>query len=309
MTLSSEKVLQKISRISSFNHQKKSSLRAYILLIRPGNLIITLASVFIAGIISSVNWQEYWFKLAIAAVSAAFIAAGGNAFNDYCDRELDHHQKAHRPIPAGKISPVAALKWTGLCLISGLLLSILVNVTTLLIASWAVFLLLFYSQYWKRIPVVGNVTVAFVAGLAFIYGGAAVQNIGTAFWAACLAFLFHLGREIIKDMEDQQGDKAAGVTTLPVKYGLKAGSWGVLVSFVLLVIFLPLPYLLGDFRIPYLYLSLFGVFPVLALAIVWIWRWIEPHHLHRLNLLLKLDMIVGLSALYFGRPLLNPAPF
>jgi len=273
----------------------------YLIITRPGNLAITAASVFIAGIISSAQWAAFAGDLAIAALSAAFIAAGGNAFNDYCDRELDLVQKPHRPLPAGKMTPRSALLWSWICFLIGIALSTLIGISALFVASVATLVLIFYSLYWKRWPLIGNVAVAFVAALTFIYGGVAVRSIGAAFWAAWLAFFFHLGREIVKDLEDYSGDAAAGANTFVVRYGPAAGRYMASLTFMLLTVSLPLPYLFGRYKIGYLAIVLIGVLPVFIAATVLIWRWSRPEQLHRLSSLLKWDMLVGLFALYIGR--------
>jgi len=67
------------------------------MLIRPENVFITALSVYVAGLISSIHGLQFGADLSKAALSAALIAAGGNIFNDYCDRDLDRIQKPHRP--------------------------------------------------------------------------------------------------------------------------------------------------------------------------------------------------------------------
>jgi geranylgeranylglycerol-phosphate geranylgeranyltransferase len=191
---------------------------------------------------------------------------------------------------------------TFVCLLAGLAIAIALGGLMVLIASWAVFLLLFYNWKWKRTPLLGNLCVAFTAALAFVYGGAAVQAVEVAIWAAILAFLFHLGREIVKDMEDYPGDKAAAAGTLAVRFGLAAAGSAATVTFLGLVTFLILPWLLGPFDQLYLLVVLAGVLPVLLLTILWLWKWQEPRQLHRLNVLLKADMVVGLAALLVGSP-------
>ena len=275
---------------------------AFLRIARPENVIITALSVVVAGVISNPHWTTFIIDLIVAALSAGLIAAGGNAFNDVCDRDLDRTQKPHRPIPAGQITVRAAIYWTAGCFVIGLTLALRIGGMAFLIASWAVFLLLLYSWRWKRLPLVGNLSVAFVASLAFIYGGVAVRSIGVAFWAAWLAFFFHLGREIVKDLEDRSGDAAAHADTFVVRYGEGAGRYAAVLAFILLSFSLLLPYYLGGFRIEYLVVALLGVFPVLVLGAVAIWRWTTPEQLHRLNLILKWDMLVGLAALLVGRP-------
>ncbi len=278
------------------------NLKAFLLILRPVNCVITFLSVVIAGIISNAYWMDFSPELALAGVSAALIAGGGNAYNDYRDRHLDAVQKKHRPLPAGEISPPAALIWSGFCLATGVIAAVWIGVAAFGIAVCAAMLLILYSRFWKGRPLFGNVVVALVASLALIYGGIAVRLVEPAIWAALLAFLFHLGREIIKDMADLPGDLEHGIRTLPTVWGIPAARLGVTSAFFLLALALPLPYYLGNFRFEYILISLIGVLPVLIAATWLVWKWLRPEQLHLLSVIVKLDMLVGLAALYFGRP-------
>jgi len=285
------------------DNTRRFSWAACVALARPGNVAITALSVWVAGVISTVHWQEYSTRLTLAAVSAALVAAGGNAYNDYCDRDLDRLQKGHRPIPSGRISARAALLWSSFYFLVGILVALRLGTTGLSIAAWAGLLLILYSRYWKRQPLVGNVVVALVSALAFLYGGVAVFSVRASLWAATLAFFFHLGREIIKDLEDVAGDRAAGAQTLPLRFGMNTARIAAMTSYFFLLLALPLPYFVGHFRSEYLLVILCGVVPVLVIVMILSWQWSKPEQLHRLSLILKLDMIVGLFALYLGRPL------
>lgn len=275
---------------------------SFLTITRPANVLITAISVGVGGYIASFGWLKFAPDLGWAALSAALIAAGGNVFNDYCDRELDKLQKPHRPLPAGKISESMALIWSGTLSAIGLFVALLITGKAVLIASWALVLLFFYSWKLKAKPLIGNLTVAFIAGLAFVYGGVAVRSTGAAVWAGILALLFHLVREIIKDIEDRSGDAEAGAQTFVVRYGLMGGRIAAAVVGLLLICVLPLPHLAGPFRLPYLYIVLPGVLPVVVVAVILTWKWELPEKLHSLNVLLKVDMLVGLAALIVGRP-------
>ena len=63
--------------------------------------------------------------------------------------------------------------------------------------------------------------IALLTGLAFIYGGFAVGNPVAAIVPAVFAFLINLIREIVKDIQDIEGDTKAGVITFPIKFGFK----------------------------------------------------------------------------------------
>jgi len=105
-----------------------------------------------------------------------------------------------------------------------------------MIVLFSIVLLFLYSKYLKRIPLLGNVTVAFLTGLVFIFGGVVVSNPGAAIVPAVFAFLINLIRELVKDMEDIEGDKIAGVITFPIKYSLKKTSILILIIGLLLIV-------------------------------------------------------------------------
>ncbi len=275
---------------------------AFLSLTRPGNLVITALSVLIAGIISHAQWRDFTLALLLAALSASLIAAGGNVYNDYCDRDLDLRQKSHRPLPAGRITPRSALRWSEILFLSGLAIAPFINLPALIIAAVAALLLVLYSRFWKGQPLIGNLAVALISGLAFVYGGVSVHSLRSALCAAWLAFLFHLGREIIKDMEDREGDALHQAHTLIVRYGMKPGRLLISAIFLLLAVSLPLLYGLGGFQSAYLIIVLLGILPVILFAGVLVWVWSEPKQLHLLGLVLKVDMLVGLAALFLGRP-------
>ena len=76
-----------------------------------------------------------------------------------------------------------------------------------------------YSPFLKPYPVVGNVAVAVVAGSPPFYGALAVgwPAAGVVPWI--LAAWLHFVREIVKDVEDEAGDRAIGRRTLPIAVG------------------------------------------------------------------------------------------
>ena len=145
-----------------------------------------------------------------------------------------------------------------------------------------------------------EIGVVLVSGLAFLYGGIATGRPGPALVPACFAFLFHLGREILKDAQDEVGDRAAGARTLPAVVGVPGAlRWAGLV-FSILIAATPIPHLVGHYSLAYLIIVVFGVdFPLLY-VIFSSQRNSSPDHLGRLSLLLKVDMWVGLVAILAG---------
>ncbi|MCB0833206.1 MAG: geranylgeranylglycerol-phosphate geranylgeranyltransferase [Bacteroidetes bacterium] len=268
---------------------------------RPVNACIAGASVLLIPAISGKPWNPTLIGMsATAALAVMLIGAGGNVINDYYDVETDRINKPSRPLASGRVSRQSAF-WEWLILsVSGVLLAGFQGRLCLGIAMVAVLALWVYSLKLKRTLLIGNAVVSLVAGMSFIYAGAAVEYLSMAWIPAVFAALFHFGREILKDIEDTEGDQAIGASTLPLVKGM-AFSKGVAtcVFFVLLVLTV-VPYLTGRFGEKYLAIIIGLFFPIILFTLISLWRNSTKPNLHRLNNILKLAMIIGLFSIWVG---------
>ncbi len=274
-------------------------LLAIVKISRPSNVIIAGLTIF-AGVLIFGKEKFDIFKLAfIAGVAGALIDAGGNIINDFFDVEIDKVNKPHRPIPAGLISKKFALVLYFLTTFGGLIISLLLNKISFAIAFISVIVIFLYSFRLKRIPLIGNLTVAFMTGLAFIFAGSVVNNFKDSPFPFVFAFMVNLGREIIKDIEDIEGDLKVGIKTLPAVVGEK---FSAVIACVILGALIPItlvPYFIGIYN--YLFILIITAVDVgIVYVIVSLVRNIERENLNRLSNILKFEMLIGLSAIYFG---------
>ena len=274
-------------------------LTHYIALLRPSNFIITVASVFVSCILAGGRIEQTPVMF-LASLAAGLIGGGGMVVNDIFDVEIDRINKPMRPLPSGAISAgSAALFYASLSAV-GLLLNLFLHPSAQFIASAAVVLIFFYSSTLKSTPLFGNLMVGFLTGLAFLYGGAAVGDMGRAIIPALFAFLINVGREVIKDMEDIEGDAKQSAVTFPIKYGMRAASL-VAMAFLLAVVGATIiPFINHQYGVNYFVLVMLGVNCVIAFVLFSLWKDTSPKNLHRLSTILKYDMIVGLIAIYLG---------
>ncbi len=192
----------------------------------------------------------------IVMMSVGLIFAGGNALNDYLDAETDKISHPERPIPSGGLKR-KSVRDVGIILISAgsataIAGALFHGILPSAIAVSAAAILTLYNLYLKRIPLLGNLTIAILGGAVFIYAGAAQGLAVGHYYAACFAFLFHVSREIIKDISDLPGDESAGIFTLPSKIGVKKSSK---IAVALLLFIVPLsivPYFDKTFSLWYL---------------------------------------------------------
>jgi len=176
-----------------------------------------------------------------------------------------------------------------------------VGAALLVLALGVSILLILYDLRLKRITLWGNLAVGLAGGLAFVYGGLAVGRPTGALIPTGFAFLFHLGREIVKDAEDISGDREAGAVTLPVRWGVRTAVAVASGTFGLLMPLTFVPFWLGLYGWLYLITVVFGVDLVLVYVVLSMWRDHSPSNLRRVSVVLKADMIVGLGAILAGR--------
>ncbi len=188
---------------------------------RPGNVLLSALALLAAGFVAvgPEALPQAAPQLALAAGAAMLCVGGGNTLNDWFDRETDRANHPNRVLPRGELSPQTALNWARLLLLAGLLSAglLLDNPLPLTIAAVAVALLLAYELRLKATGLPGNTTVGLLAGGLFFYGGAATGTPGATLWLAGLATLATLSRELMKDVQDLEGDSDR--RTLPARIG------------------------------------------------------------------------------------------
>lgn len=269
-------------------------------LIRVVNCLLASVGVWIGAYLT---WlMPYYYGPAVAALAAFLVCAAGNATNDLVDIEADRINCPDRVLVRGSLSKkyVRNLAILFNAIAVGLALAVSAWVTVAAVAT--IGLLLAYNLYLKRIPLVGNGVVALLAGLTFITGGMAVDpsltfRLPGPLIAAAFAFLFHLVREIVKDVQDMAGDRQAGLDSLPLRIGVSRSLGLVLALFVVLVILTLIPVLAGWFGRTYEIITVYVVdLPLLAL-LIFVWGNPTPKMLSIGSTGLKLGMVLGLLAL------------
>jgi geranylgeranylglycerol-phosphate geranylgeranyltransferase len=266
---------------------------------RPVNVLISFLTIIIAAELS--GGLDPIENVILAALCAALITIGANVINDYYDIEIDKINKPHRPhrpLAAGTLSKKTVFFYFISVYILAWFLVSYINVWMLLIAVTTSIVLYLYSFYLKRTILWGNITVSFATAMAFIFGGFSVGHYKEAIFPAAFAFLFHLGREILKDIQDMDGDRRAGAITFPVKYGISSSIDLIFVDFILLVFLTAIPYILSIYSIRYFLTICFGIYPVLFFVLYRSRKDISPENLGFLSNLLKADMLIGLLAIY-----------
>jgi 4-hydroxybenzoate polyprenyltransferase len=305
-------------------------MQAWLQLIRWQNLLIILltqALVWWCLVLPLDPLVLHPLNFILLSVSTIMIAAAGYIINDYFDIKIDQINHPEKVVLGTVIPRKTAIIAHTLINIVAIAGAACVAVAAghyhwLLLQLFCTGLLWFYSTVYKRRYMSGNIVVALLTALTvaaiYIYEPRMQQaayatllrhNVSGVIsslpvWIlavyAYFAFMLTWIREIVKDMEDMEGDAADGCVTMPIKRGL--GYAARFASVLALLALLPLV-LSGGVLLAYGYLLLGGyVLALLALPLaLWIgFLWYgqaEPAHYHTASRMLKIIMLLGICAL------------
>ena len=273
---------------------------AYIKITRPLNVLITFLVVVVAILISQ-NERTDLCTILLASIAASLVAAAGNIVNDIYDIESDKISHPNRVLVLGKLNKTEVkLEYLILNFISAII-SINLSQTLFAIVFISALLLFIYSAYLKKIPLIGNIVIALLTGLAFIYGGFTSGNPVAAIVPAVFAFLINLIREIVKDIQDIEGDTKAGVITFPIKFGFKKSKILILIITISLILYTLYPFITELYKIEYFVVVMVFVNPLLILSLKFLFDSKKENNLSVVSNMLKLNMVLGLIAIYLGK--------
>ncbi len=278
-----------------------SKIIAIIKITRPVNFLITFISIVIAGFIANGN-EILSLQLLSIACSGALAISAGNVINDYFDYEIDKINRPERVLSIGIITRKQSLIIYFVILFLSLMLAVFVSFKAfifLLLFSPVIFL---YSAWFKKIPLFGNFIVAAVLGfIGFIYPGFVLANTIKVIIPACFAFLINFIRELLKDMEDIEGDMKCGVITFPLKYGFRLSKSIIIILTSTLIILTFIPFVFVIYKIEFFVIVMIIVNPLLIYFLKELYHDDSKKNLGKLSKLIKLNMIFGLLAIFIGR--------
>ncbi len=302
-------------------------MKAFLKLIRwPNLLIILLSMVLITFFVikpglglpfsAGLGMAGFW----LLAVAVLFTAMGGYVLNDLKDRKTDEVNKPGKnvfengfSVKTGKI-----LYWiftlTGV--VAGTVLSQWYgNITFSLIFILTAGLLWFYAERYQCQPLVGNGVVAFLSALSFglvwLFEVMALQiqhlsvdplrlhlvnNLVLIYMG--FAFLVSLLREVVKDMEDEAGDRATGCLTLPVAHGMqKAKNVALAVNLSGLLASFAIQWFFYRWQFTFLFLYFFLIDLLFSFVLLKLVRAKSKPHFQLVSLWIKLLMVAGILSM------------
>lgn len=258
-------------------------------------------------------------------IASILIAAAGNIINDYFDRNIDEVNKPEKKI----VDKLIKRRWVIIMHIAFSLVAILLGFYTDsktpvfwlgFSNSICVMLLFAYSISLKKKLLVGNVIISLLTAWVILvcffcyyrsfycsscdhgeFRSLINRFMRISFLYAGFAFVISLIREVVKDMEDMEGDRKYGCNTIPIAWGIPASKVFVAVWLVVL---------LGMISVVQVYVLQLGWYwsaaysiCLLIVPLIWVIRKLYqakvPSDYHSLSTAIKLVMLAGLLSMIF----------
>lgn len=273
------------------------------------------------------------FNFALLLVSILCIAAAGNIINDYFDTKTD---RANRPekvvvgrIIKRRVAMAMHLSLNGVGLALAFWLCYQIHAFKLFgIFLFSVAGLWFYSTHLKRQLLSGNIVIALLVALVpmtvalFEFSSNAIYDLNVinlnvegfgnellrkgafiTFGYCIFAFLTNLIREIIKDMQDVEGDLIIGARTLPIVLGESYTKYFVLAIIIFTIALLAMvqqTLLTFGYDVMFWYLTFAVQIPMIVLAVI-LWKAWQKQHYANASLWSKFVITGGVLSMFIFR--------
>lgn len=271
-------------------------------LTRPANAVITGAAVVLGLYLG--RGEAGWLAFLFGPLSAMLVAVFANINNDISDISIDRLNRPARPLPSGRIPLRTAFVFSLLVLMLGLISARVCGKPALIVAGSVAVWLVVYNRWAKRRLLIGNIMVAIAGGMPLVYAGIITEPDPSRWkilWLAfALAAAFHLARELLKDIQDIDGDRRAGASTVPITLGIPTAarlSGGYLVLIALLSL---IPAIIKWLNVIYLYGIIILIILPSAFACFRLWRNPTPQEAGRWATMTKGMMVAGILLLWLG---------
>lgn len=309
----------------------------FLRLIRWKNLIIvslTMYGLFLFFHGFEAIETKFQISYHLFVLGVVLITAGGNIINDYFDVEADKINKRDKLIVTKHISTNNTLK---LYILLNLLALCFMLIASVIIGSYfsiyiglaVILLLLFYSKVLKKKNIFGNVLVSLLVALVPLVSmlfllylefgqftsissitDKNIADILSAYyfdfgdWSLVLflsfiSFIINLIREIVKDLEDVEGDKMIHSKSLPIIWGEKKTSRLIQILTILVIVSLVIDFIRSEslnFQIILLMFPILLIILMLSLVAIFIGN---EKKLRIIDALLKSSLLIGCLLPYY----------
>ncbi|WP_339923762.1 geranylgeranylglycerol-phosphate geranylgeranyltransferase [uncultured Cyclobacterium sp.] len=272
-------------------------------IIRPENLLMVafaqlMTAFFLVGTTNKGVSVLQDYHLYLLIISTVILTASGYMINDYYDVKIDYVNRPQAVVIGKGMKRRMVMILHTVMNVVGILIGLLVHPKIGAITFVAAFLLWLYSNTLKRLPFIGNLTVASLTGLAIWIVGIYYQKSELLIITyAIFAFFINLMREILKDIEDRNGDRKHGCKTLPIVLGFrKTKNIIFIIAFLFVAAILFVTFKINE---PLLFLYFGGLSLFFIAFMVKIYKADRKSHFSELSTISKILMLTGILSMGF----------
>jgi 4-hydroxybenzoate polyprenyltransferase len=306
------------------------SINGFLKLVRLPNLVFILLTqvLFFYGVVEPVLFggaympREFRILFYLLCLASVLIAAAGYIINDYFDLNIDLVNKPKRLVVDKTVSRRWAIFFHMVFSMAGILISFYIGLQS---NNWfigfanliCVIVLWFYSTTFKKKLLSGNILISILTAWTVLvvyfftinYMGGLFSEQTTAeasqklFRLSLLytsfAFIITLIREVVKDVEDMEGDRKYGCKTMPIVWGVDFSRIFVIIWMVILLalLLIVLIYIFQFFMwIPALYISFLIIVPA-TYTLFQLMKSSTPKDFSRLSKWIKYVMLAGILSM------------
>jgi len=265
--------------------------------VRGYNILVVAAAQYLAAIyifaadksLSSVLFDVNLLMLVLA--SSATIAAG-YIVNSFYDAEKDLINRPRKTMLDRLVSQNTRLAFYFILNFLAVIFASYVSFRAVVFFAIYIFGIWLYSHRIKRVTLLGNIVSATLTVTPFFALFIYYKNFELVIvFHAIFLFLLLMIREMVKDLENLEGDFAQNYNTIPVKYGVKTSK--ILITAVVGLTVGPALLLGTKYNLGYMYYYFYLSMVLLAVFLILLWKSEEKFHFVWLHNLLKLLVVLG----------------
>jgi len=266
--------------------------------------------------------EIYGFNFVLLCLSSIFIAAAGYIINDYFDLNIDMVNKPDKMVVDKIIHRRWTIAWHQILSITGIAIGFYLdyhnNIFLLGLSNIVCVTLLFiYSISLKKKFLIGNVIISLLTAWVIlvvtwcenyniIYSNNSLginKILRETFLFAGFAFIISLVREVVKDMEDIEGDRRYGCKTMPIVWGINATKVFVAVWLIVLIAVLVIAQVYAVHLRWWLSIAYCTLLIIIPLLVIFrrLFTAKSAADFHALSSLIKLVMFTGILSMFFFR--------
>lgn len=241
------------------------------------------------------------YQLFILVLASSLTIASGYIINNFYDVKKDLINRPRKVMIDRLVSQATKLKVYFSINFIVFIIAGFVSWRAMFFFSAYIFLIWFYSHKLKKYPIIGNITASILAVLPFFAILLYYKNFYAEIFAhASFLYLLILIRELIKDLENIEGDLISNYRTIPVLFGEKVAKN--IISLLTISTIIPVYYLIDVFDVGYMDLYFYGSLIVLIFFLLKLWKSKTKSEYLKLHFLLKFIIVLGVFCIVLIEP-------